>query len=154
MDYNQPQNQSFKVLQIIHGAFCVSVTLFLVITFVLNTNHPHFNIEPKDVPLLYIGVIFAAGIPLLSVSLYQRQMSTIDYAAPVKQKLAQYTTASILRFAPIEGAALFNVVIWFITGNLVSAVAAVVLILYMISLRPVKSKVTSLLQISYPETLD
>jgi hypothetical protein len=66
----------------------------------------------------------------------------------------KYQSACIVRYAMIEGAALFNVVVWFLTGNSTTAFVAAALIGLMIAVRPVKSKIVTLLQVSYPDTLD
>jgi hypothetical protein len=154
MENTNQNTQPFLTLQIIHGALCLGVTLFLAVTLLLNGSKGHSDIQPNDSPLLYVAVLMAVIFPFISNLLYQKTFGGIDLSAPLSKKFPQYISACIMRYALIEGAALFNVVVWFLTHNFICAVVAAALVLYLISIRPVKNKVASLLQVSYPETLD
>jgi hypothetical protein len=153
---NNKNASPFKVLQIIHGALCLGPTLFLAVTTFLNSQHAgsRNGVTPNSNILIYIAVIFAAMLTLMSNFLYHKIVQTIDLSLPLNQKFMKYQSACIVRYAMIEGAALFNVVVWFLTGNSTTAFVAAALIGLMIAVRPVKSKIVTLLQVSYPDTLD
>lgn len=154
MNNSNQNTQPFKTLQIIHAALCAGLIMFLAVTLFLNGGKWHTDITAHDVPLFYVAITFVVGMPFLSNLMYQKKLALVDLKAPANTKVVQYTTACIIRYALIEGAALFNVVAWFVTGNLILAIVAGALILFMIALRPVKSKVMTILQISYPDTLE
>jgi hypothetical protein len=146
--------QPFKTLQIVHGAQCLSVILFLAITVILNGNKGHIAVEPNDSPLLYIALVIAIGAPFLSNNLYQKKVAKIDLSAPLSKKFPEYTSACIIRYALLNGAGLLNIVVWFTTRNLIAAIVSAGLIAVLIIIRPTKNRITHILQISYPETLN
>ncbi|EHQ27272.1 hypothetical protein [Mucilaginibacter paludis] len=151
---NNQQPPSFKVIRIIHIALCTGSTLFLVVASSIKPGPVHTAIEPGDIPLLYVAVALAAMMAFVSGFLYHKKLAEINFSAPVSNRLTQYMSACIMRYAPLEGAALFNTAVWLLTGNLIAAMVAVAVILYLISARPVKSKIISDLKITYPDTLD
>ncbi len=154
MDFQSQQKaSSFTTLQIIHGALCMGVALFACVSFSIAPNK-HSDIQTADSPLLYVAAIMAISMVGISNVLYNKQLSKIDFSAPVKQRFMQYQTASIIRLAPLEAAALFNIVSFLLSGSYISLAIAVALLIYMIMLRPTKEAVTEALKISYPDTLD
>lgn len=154
MNNNNQQPASFKVLQIIHAALCTGSILFLVVASTITPAPAHTAINAGDVPLVYVAIALAATMALVSGFLYHKKLAEINFSAPVNIRFTQYISASIIRYAPLEAAALFNIVVWLLTGNLIAAIVAGAVILYLISSRPVKSKVIRDLKIYYPETLE
>lgn len=154
MNTIEPTTSRFKTLQIVHGALCTGVILFLIITTFLRQGKGHIAVEASDSPLLFVAVVLAVVAPFLSKYLYQKQLNAIDLTSPLDKRFPQYISACIIRYAVMDAAALFNVVIWYLTGSLIAAIVAGALILLLIALRPRKALVTHILQINYPETLD
>lgn len=154
MDNTTPTAQPFKTLQILHLAMCMAVILFLATTLIKNNGKGHTDIRPHDTVMLCVAIAFAIVLPLLSQMMYQKKLAEIDMAAPLNTRIAQFTTACLIRYAVLEAAGLFNVVVWYVTGNLILAITGGAIIVLMIALRPVKNKVINTLQISYPDTLD
>ncbi len=152
---NNPNQQpsSFIVLQIIHGGLCLSPLLFLIVTSSINKNQAHSDIRPNDVPLIYAALIAALVSPVAGNYIFRKKLLEIDANSAVAEKFKAYLTICIIRYALLEAAALFNIVTAFLTGNLIASVASVILLLYMVMIRPVKTKVINELNISYPDTL-
>jgi len=154
MDFQpQDRNPQFITLQIIHAALCLGPTLFMLVGFSITPNK-HSDIQPADSPLLYIAAITAIGMVFISNFLFNKQVAQIDFMAPVQQRFLQYQTACIVRYAPLEGAALFNVVVFILSGSYISLAFGAIVIAFMILNRPTRPGVTEALKISFPDTLD
>jgi DMSO reductase anchor subunit len=154
MDFQpQPKGNLFTTLQIIHGALCLGPTLFAVVSYSITPN-THSDIRPNDSVLLYVAAFMALSMVFVSNFLFNKQLAVIDFTAPVKQRLLQYQTACIVRYALLEGAALFNVVVFLLTGNYISLAIGAAMIVFMVTIRPTRPVVTEALKISYPDTLD
>ncbi|MDT3403453.1 hypothetical protein [Mucilaginibacter terrae] len=148
----QPQ---FKTLQIITLALPIGISLFLAVSFLINQLELVMlpNNEQNSV-LNYIGLGLAAVSFLISNILFQKQLSKIDTSAPIIKKFGLYTSAYIVRFALLEGAGLFNVVVFLLTGVLLNALIAAAIILFMLASRPQRQKTIDHLKVYYPDTLE
>ncbi len=153
----QPANPklTLRSIQIVHLALIIGVTLFMVISFVNNANR--LALLPDDethMTLVYVACGMAVLSVIVSSALYNNLLGKIDTSSPLSQKLPQYFSASITRWALLEGAALFNVVVFLLSGSLLNVGLAILLLALMGNLRPSRQKVTDELKISYPDVLE
>ena len=140
---------NLKTLQIITMALCTGVILFLAVTFFLNQDK-EMTMGPvldKDAPLFYAGVILAAAAIVFSTVLYRSMLAKIDPSLPIPGKMAQYASATITRYALLEGAALFNTVIFLLTACLINAGITAILVIIMIKVKPTLAQVMNDLNI-------
>jgi len=145
----------FKTLQIITWALSAGVALFLTVTSWLHQNETFWYPIPDDhKPLVYIGVVFAGLVITSSTVLFKYQINAIDTNQASGQKLSRYITACITRYALLEGAALFNVVIFFISGSLINASAAVLIIILMVIYQPKRAQVMANLNVHHLDNLN
>ncbi|RKR81168.1 hypothetical protein BDD43_1312 [Mucilaginibacter gracilis] len=154
MENVKPTSQPFRALQFVHGALCAGAILFLAFTMVLNGKKGHTEITHTDQYVLYIAIALALTMPFLSYMIFFNKVAKIDKAAPLSERITRYTSACIVRYATLQGVALFNLATWFATKNLILAAVGGAIILFLIVLRPVKRKVMADLQINYPDTLE
>jgi len=149
---SQPQ---FKSLQIITLALPAGIALFLAVTFLIIkielTLLP--NGEQSNV-LNYIALGMAVVCVFVSDFLFKNTLAKIDTGLPVNRKFPMYTAAYIIRFALLQGAGLFNVVVFLLTGVLMNALIGAAIILLMLVLRPQRQKTIDDLKVYYPDTLD
>lgn len=137
---NQPVtvNAFVKTIQIIHGALTIGVLAFLAFGFLSNDT---LSTEGANMVFLSIGLIlFLAGV-FLGTYLYKNQLASIKNEMSLQQKLTTYQTAALIRYALIEGAALFMGVQFLTSGNLLYASIAFVALATMMYLRPTKDKI-------------
>ena len=154
MAYPNTQPQ-FKTLQIITFALCGGVALFLAVTFLIIKRELTLLPDGEETPVLnYIALAMAVASVLLSNVLFQAALAKIDTGLPLNKKFPMYTSAYIVRFALLEGAGLFNVVVFLLSGALINAFIAGVLIVLMLTLRPQRQKTIDDLKVYYPDTLD
>jgi hypothetical protein len=161
---NQPVNLDpksiFRTTTIIYFALLAGQLMFALVTFLVNTNPIHLDLvnEKKDI-LFYFVPGFAlccafAGIFIFKklTTAYQQKSTAGNYS--LSDKLRFFQTAIIVRSALFEGAALFAIVNFLITGNLLFIIVAVCLMVVYLTLRPTVDVVADTLQLSYEEKLE
>lgn len=125
--------EKIKILKIIHLAICCSVVVAYI--FFGKFSVAQFSTEISsisNVPFLLVPIIavFASNF------MFTRQVNEIDSRLSMEEKLPVYQSASIIRWAILEGA-IFLILFMFPT----ILIFGVFLILYLISLHPSENKV-------------
>jgi hypothetical protein len=106
-DEFQPR-QAFRALKMIFYALNAGLLVFLFIGVYLNgMSIPGFSNE-VDI-LTIVNVLLLGSIPL-GYTISSRKLEAIKAGDPIVRKIAQYQSAMILRWAMIEGVALFSIV--------------------------------------------
>lgn len=146
-----------NTILILHLAFCVGPSLFLVVALLISQGTLHFNSDNiSEEPGLIIAPIVTVVFIPLSTFLYKMLLKkAVDNPMLIiSDKLMQYQSAFIVRCAIIECAAIFNTVMFIITGNAILLVFVVIAIVAIWLARPTKEKIQDDLKLQYPETID
>ena len=130
-------NEKIKVLQIIHLAICAgTVIAYLFIG--------HLSIESLKIEFITSSDLIYFAIPIsaffVSNFLFQSQLKQVDVKLKPEENLPIYQTASIIRWAILEGSALF---ILFLKQDLL--ILGILIIVYLLFLRPTENRVISAL---------
>lgn len=133
----------FKTLNILHIALCAGLVINLAIfRFLLNDNQ-----TPPDKNVVYeligIGISFIAIIAARVLFFTNCKKALITTS--LKEKLAIFRGAFILQIALIEGVAIINCILYFITRNDLHFFIALGLLLLLIVRRPTKKMAAMLL---------
>ncbi|MBT8243784.1 MAG: hypothetical protein HKP48_01660 [Winogradskyella sp.] len=80
-------------------------------------------------------------------------MSQIKLDLPLNQKLTHYQTASIIRYALIEGPAILCFIITLISEQVSFLIIGWCILVYMYTIRPTKDKVLKDLRLSLEERI-
>jgi len=128
--------EKIKTLQIIHFALCAGL---IVAYFVIG----EISVEKlKTIPIIDSSSIVFAIIPFLAIIManfvFKSQLKQVDRNLKLEDKLPVYQTASIIRWAILEGVAFIILILkpdFLIFGILV--------IIYLIFLRPTEEKITN-----------
>lgn len=128
--------EKIKTLQIIHLAVCAGTILAY---FLLG----ELSIEKlKNIPVIDSSSIVYIFIPILafvlSTFLFKSQLKQIDPKLKTEDKLPVYQTASIMRWAVLEGAAFL---ILFLKPDFI--LFGILIIIYLIFLRPTAEKINN-----------
>jgi hypothetical protein len=126
--------QYFRTAKVIHGALVGGVVFFaLTVTYLMSEQNVHYgyddtaNIFYMAVGLLGLGSLFGGDI------IFKAQLRKAKIHPALPQKMMQYQTANIIKYALIESVALFSMVaalltlsVWFlyIAGFLVLVLAS------------------------------
>lgn len=124
-----------RSLKILHGALMAGVTLFLLVTEWVHRVTPPVPLPVSGRLLTYVGLGF------LAAGLFALQFLPGPDPAPAPGEITdQWWTTSqsrlIVRWAVVEGGCLVNGLMWFITRDRVSLVAAVAGLVVLLALRP------------------
>ena len=129
-----------QTLTLIHIALVIGVLIFTTVVYNITKDwRLDFNIKADVITVL--PLVLATGGIFIGAFFYKSRMKALVNKSSLKEKLMGFQTASIVKFAMLEGPILFCIVVGMLTHNLVYLLLAVMLILYFISLRPTKVKV-------------
>ncbi|MFB3386479.1 MFS transporter [Flavobacterium sp. LAR06] len=127
--------EKIKILKTIHLAICAGV----IITYIMLGE---FSMKTLKIPVLDSSSIVFAVLPFLSIFLgnylFKSQLKQADQNLKIEEKLPIYQTASIIRWAILEGVAF---IILFLKPDL--ALFGLIVIAYLILLRPTENKINA-----------
>ena len=136
------QNKSkLLYVSIIHYVLMFSVLFFLIIVY-YTLQQPSLNFVFDNV-IDYIPLVYAIVMVVVHNFLYQKEVSKLNANLTAQEKWVKFQTAHLIRMALLEGAALFNVVFFLISNNLVFFYTALILAFVMFLRRPSVSQITT-----------
>ncbi|MBP6430461.1 MAG: hypothetical protein KA319_01740 [Ferruginibacter sp.] len=152
----EPKN-SFASFKLIHKAMLLGqiiatiIFLTLIITKVQSPSFFEHDRMFQIVALLFTGIAFFVGNIL-----FKKKINGIKENAQliVTQRFEQYRTASLLQWALLEAATLFNGIAYFLVGNYAFIALAAVIILLFAMQAPNKTKMALQLGLSPQELED
>ena len=121
--------EKLKPIKTIHIALCIGITLAYFIVGGLQSLD--FIKIPKIDSSTFIFLLIPVSAIFLGNFLYKQQLRNIDGSLAIEKKIGIYQTASLIRWAIIEGAAFF---ILFTKKEFI--LIGLFLILYLLVLRP------------------
>ena len=140
-----------RVLKILHLALMAGQLLFIVIMFSsvyfqrINT----FTLANISGEILIAMIIIAALAYLFANSLFNKKLAIIrETNLDVPQKLENYRSANVIRWALIEAPVILCCIFFFVTGNYYILLIAVIMIFLFYSTRTGTEKTINDLQIS------
>ncbi len=139
-----------KTLKLIYIAFLSSQVLFILAVLITREN-PYFSLQDEGNVYLYIAPFLAVAGFLGGRTIFQNQLADIAGKATLKEKLAAYSSAFLVRVAFMEAPTLFAAIAFFLTGNLACLSVAALMILYFLTLSPGREKVEEDLELSFQE---
>ena len=130
--------------------------MFTIIIFALNFLQTPALFDQSLVRIFFIVVLVIAGISILMATrLYKKRINdALSQGLTLMDKLTVYRAALILYLALCEGAGLFAVIVYFLTGYKLLLIVIGVVLLAMLMKRPEKSKIFNELQLSSQEQLE
>ncbi len=141
---------AFRALRIIFYSLNSGLLLFLMVGIYLNGMQiPEFK-DGVDI-LTYVNVFLMLSIPA-GYSISSRKMEAIDAADSFSRKFEQYQSAMIIRWAMIEGAAIFSLVGLIVLQDSKQLVLFVLCILVLSSNTVTKEKVTRMAKLNSEES--
>ncbi|MGZ3812336.1 MAG: hypothetical protein ACXVB0_16805 [Mucilaginibacter sp.] len=145
--------QFLKTIIIIHFALLAGQLLFAVVAFSLAVK-VYFGVKDWNDAFMYVGPALAIGGVLAGNFMFRQQLNALAGKNTLSEKISVYQSATIIRFALLEGPSLFSIVAFMLGGNLFFLVISGLLILYMLMLRPAKDRVESDLNLGFDEKME
>jgi len=141
---------AFRALKIIFYALNSGLLLFFIVAIYLNEMEiPEFQ-DGIDI-LTYVNVFLLASIPA-GYTISSRRMEAIDAGDSFAKKFEQFQSAMIIRWAMIEGTALFSLVGLIVLQDAKQLVIFVICILVLSSNTVTKDKVTRMAKLNSEES--
>lgn len=133
----QSSKEFFKLTAILHLAMVLGVVLFGVVVyfFIIDFQHPDTQSEVANLLVYLVPGLVIVGI-LASNIIYRIKLNTVKGSEDLKTKMMGYREALIIRYALLEGPALFALAAIFITNNVNFMVYAGLLVALMVLKRP------------------
>jgi hypothetical protein len=150
------KKNTFFAFKLIHKAMLVgqiiATTIFLVLTI---TKMQTPSLGEQDRVFQLVALLFTAVAFFVGNLLFKKKINAIKQNSELnlQQQFEQYKTASLIQWALLEAATLFNGIAYFLVGNYSFIALAAVLILLFAMLAPNKTKMAIQLGIS-PEELE
>lgn len=141
-----PKNY-LKTISILHIAL-VAGPLLLGTFFYLQTD---VSTTSEDDMMIYIFPLLGVAGIFVGQFLFKQLTSKLKKDATLSSKLATYQTASLVRWALVEGPALLNFVWFGNTSNSLFLAIGATLLIYLFLLRPTKTKIQNDLKLQGPQ---
>jgi hypothetical protein len=147
---------TFGFFKLIHKTMLlgqiIATTIFLVLTI---TKIQTPSLIEQDRLFQLVALLFTAAVFFIGNIIFKRKIATIKNSTnlTIQQQYEQYKTASLIQWALLEAATLFNGIAYFLVGNYSFIALAAVLILLFAMLAPNKTKMAIQLGIT-PQDLE
>jgi len=138
-----------KALPIIHLGLLMGQLLFAIVVYYI-TPQKGFSLNGND-PFVFVALALAIGGFIGGNLIFKQTLAKIAPDATLSQKMAAYQTGFIIRAALMEGPSSFSIVVYMIGGNLFFLAVTALIVLYFITFRPTKEKITADLNLDYSE---
>ena len=133
----QTSKEYFKLLSILHTSLLSAQLLFAFVSFYLNMNKViDDSIQSLNAIFQFIVPVFIIGAIMGSSILFKTQMKTAKTKVTLAEKLNDYRSAFLVRCAMLEAPAMFAIVCYFLTANLLFLGFASLIIIYFVMTRP------------------
>ena len=140
-----------KAISVLHYALLAGQLLLGIIIFALTwlKKGNSFSLENISRQMLIACVVIAALAYLGGNLLFKNKLQNINEENnPVSKKLEAYRAANITRWALMEFATLFCIIVFYVTGNYSIMIVAAVMLLLFFTTRPGAGKTVADLNIS------
>lgn len=144
------QLKSFlKTLTIIHTALCAGLILFTIFAYSQNGNFTA-RMDQQAIFIYVVPIVAAAGY-FLSQLLFKKQIQAISREEQLSVKLGKYQSASLIKYALLEGPGFLALIAYFWSGNALHLVIAIALVAYLLVQRPTAEKIKKGLPLTLEE---
>ena len=141
---------AFRMLKVIFYSLNTGLLIFFMVGIYLNDMQiPGFS---QEIDILTVVNILLLGAIPIGYTLSNRKMEAIDPGEPFQEKFQQFQTAMIIRWAMIEGAALFSIVGLILLQDAKQLVLFVLCILVLSTNTITKEKVTRMAKLNTEES--
>jgi hypothetical protein len=147
---------ALKAISVFFYSMIGGLLMFTIIIFVMSYFQPPPIADKSVFKTIFIVVLFMAAISLSAAKwLYGKRIAAAQATGlSLMEKLTIYRGALMLYLALCEGAGLFAVIVYFLTGNKLLLAVVGVLVIAMLLKRPEKSKIFNELQLNSQEQLE
>ncbi len=143
-----PYTKQIQTISLIFYFLLGGMTLMMIVMSLIQGEK-----TDSDVFIYIIPAIFVVSI-VFGHFIFTTLLKNIKQKDDLSKKLQGYLSASIVRFALIEGASFLCSIAYFLEHNFWFLVLNIILILYFIYLNPTRQRITTELDLSRDEALE
>ena len=156
MEASSTAKETLRAIRVFFYSMIGGMLTFTVIIFALNFFQEPVLVDKSLERIFFIAVLFIAAIciPTATRMYNKRIIEAQSLDLTLMGKLDIYRAALILYLALCEGAGLFTVIVYFLTGNKLLLVVIAIVLLAMLLKRPEKFKIFNELQLSSEEQME
>ena len=152
----QTSKEYFTILTVIHAMLVIGQIVFLAVVYYLSLTLPAIGpLSQTDESLnevfQFIVPAFIIGGLVASYIWNQHKLKTLREKSDLKDKLAEYRTMLIIKYAILEGPSLFALVSFLLTGNDIFLALSGIIIIYFVIMRPTRGKAGADLELNRAE---
>jgi hypothetical protein len=139
----------FKILDILYFSLLAGQIIFALITLYLNlsgTINAQHN-EFRDIFLVLVPIFVAAGI-YASHIMYKNRINITKEKLTLIEKMSDYRSALLLRWALLEFPSFFSIIAFFLTGDFFFLGITALIIVFFINIKPNIEKASIDLELS------
>ena len=129
-----------KTLSLIHLSLVAGVVIFGIMMYLQTPN--------QEISINYEGDVMFFVVPFMAIAgifagnyLYNIIITNLNSKKTLKEKLSGFQTASIIKYALIEGPALLGIIAFMNEGNQYFLLISLLLILWLLAQRPTRDRV-------------
>jgi hypothetical protein len=138
-----------RSIRVVYFAMILGILSFLSVTFLISRDLKF--IFDKNDPIFYANLIlFILAVPS-GFYVSQTMWKKINQDLPVKEKLLKYQSGFIIRMATCEGVALFSIVGFLLSDNLLYGIITATILLIIYSYFPSSEKLELQLDLTQTE---
>jgi hypothetical protein len=135
-----------KIMSFLHLGIAAT-PIILGILFYTQSQGAQMNFDTSGDMLMAIVPVVAIGSIFLGDFVFKKMLNGLSKDSSLRDKLAKFQTASMIKYALLEGAALFAIVIFSNTQNLSYLIIGAFLIFFLLLQRPTKDKIERFLDL-------
>ena len=145
MEHSFPDFKAeIRALKMIHLAMTAGQVLFAVIAFILIiTNSLDKSANNLYILFRYVVPVCILGGLIGSHFVFRTRLEVIRTDTELAEKLNEYRITLIIRYAMLEGGSIVALVAYLVVGHMVYLGAAILVILYFLTLIPNTERVTN-----------
>ena len=129
-----------RTTSIIHFALLAGVLMFGIVMYSITENQK-LELSYKGDPMFFIVPIMAIAGIFVGNYLYGNNIKGLTSKNTLREKLAGFQTASIIKYALLEGPALLGLVAFMNEGNQYFLIISILLLGWLILQRPTRDKI-------------
>ncbi len=149
----QTSKEYFKALQIVYFALIAGQVLFGLLTFYL-IQTGLFDGDQKELRniFIYIVPVFVVGGLFGSSILFKKGLNSAKEKTSLYEKMSDYRSTLIVRYALLEGPSFFGIVVFLITGDYLFLGMSGLIIAVFFTLMPTVNRAVNDLELSVHDT--
>lgn len=129
-----------RTSSIIHFALVAGVLILALVMYSITENQK-LDLSYRGDPMFFIVPIMAIAGILVGNYLYINNIKRLTSKNTLREKLAGFQTASIIKYALLEGPALLGLVAFMNEGNQYFLIISILLVFWLIMQRPTRDKI-------------